>query len=743
MSSKKVEKMVERAVHLCNDNNHEYITLEHILLSLLTEKDINELLLNIGSQPNRIKLDLVQHLTDPSLKKPEHLRHIMPKRTAVVNRTFQRGLTQGIFDGSTELTLEALLISIMSEEESHAYYFLTKNDVTKEKLVNYLKKEHEKTKAGEESPLKQYCRNLNQDSRDGLIDPVIGRETEIADTIEILACRKKNNIIYVGPSGVGKTSISEGLAKKIVDKEVPKTLLDKTVFSLDIGSLLAGTKFRGDFEERLKGVLKEIEKLGNVILFIDEIHMIMGAGASTGTSMDAANLLKPLLAKGKLMCIGATTDDEYATHIEKDKALMRRFYKYDILPPSIEDSKRILNGLEKYYSTFHNVTYEAGTLDACVDLSSRYMKNKFLPDKAIDIMDYAGAKAKLNENQVITHDLIMETVSKLAKIPLNMIDIKENTNLENLASRIKDNVFGQDAAVDSLVEAIYVSKSGLRAESKPIGNFLFVGPTGTGKTLLAKSLASALNVKLVRFDMSEYQEKHSVSKLIGTSAGYVGFDGPNGEGQLIREIQNNPNCVLLLDEIEKAAPEIYSLLLQIMDDARLTSGTGKTVDFSNVTLIMTSNSGAANAETLKIGFGNQEKTSAIADSVKTTFTPEFRNRLDSVIKFNKLTEHDIMFIVSTELDKISNSIADKNIVINVQYDTREWLAKKGYDPLMGARPLSRLIHEKIKIPLSKEMLFGSLKNGGRANIVIENDDVVIHPIIDDTIIDIIDEGVSK
>jgi ATP-dependent Clp protease ATP-binding subunit ClpA len=722
MSTKRVEKMIERAVNFANDNNHEYVTLEHILLSLLHEKDINELLLSIGSQPSKVKAEVITFLSDAALKKPIELKDIPAKRTNVLQRTFQRAYTQLIFSGRSEVTNESVLISILSEETSHAYYFLAKNGVTREKLIGQLRKSDEKQGEAEESPLKQYARNLNKEASEGGIDPVIGREREVTDTIEILARRKKNNVVYVGEPGVGKTALAEGLAMKIVNKEVPKALQEKVVYSLDIGALLAGTKFRGDFEERLKAVLDEVKKLGNCIMFIDEIHMILGAGSTTGSTMDAGNLLKPMLAKGQLMCVGATTYDEFHEHFEKDKALLRRFQKYDIDQPSVEDSKKILAGLLKYYEKFHGVTYDEGTTDLCVDLSVRYMKNKYLPDKAIDIMDAAGACAKLEEKPAVSVDMIVAQASKIARIPANMIDMKENDALQNLAPRLKDKVYGQDKAIDAVVEAIYMSKAGLRNPAKPIGNFLFTGPTGSGKTYTAKQLAAILGVKLVRFDMSEYMEKHTVSRLIGAPPGYVGHgEGKMGDGQLISQIDANPNCVLLLDEIEKASPDIFTVLLQVMDDGRLTSSKGKTVDFSNVVIIMSANVGASEAEKLKIGFGDQNNVGAIDVELKKLFTPEFRNRLDATINFNKLGKDEIGLIVNAEIDKVSEMLAPKNITINVVMEVREWLSKNGFDPKMGARPMERLIENKIKKPLAQEILFGKLKDGGRVNITILDD----------------------
>jgi ATP-dependent Clp protease ATP-binding subunit ClpA len=733
-NNKRIEKMIDRAVFYATDNHHEYVTIEHLLWSLLHEKEVCNLLLSIGSQPTKIKNDCTNFLSDPSHELPEALRNSQePRRTNALSRVFQRALTQLVFSGRNELTVEAVLLSILSEEKSHAAFFLGKHGVTREKIINQLRADGEGQVGGAEgSPLERFCRNLNKDSEDGHIDPVVGRETEVADTIEILAKRKKNNVIYVGEPGVGKTAVAEGIAKMIVDGAVPEAIKGKTVYSLDIGTMLAGTKFRGDFEERLKGVLDEIEAKGNVILFIDEIHMIMGAGSTSGNTMDASNMLKPLLAKGKLMCIGATTYDEYAEHIEKDKALMRRFTKYDIKEPSIEDSKRVLAGLEKYYVDFHKVQYAEGTLDLCVDLSARYIHNKFLPDKAIDIMDSAGAKAKLEEIAVVDADLVLATVAKLAKIPLSMISLKEVEVVQNLEAKLKNKVFGQDKAVDIIVDAVEVAKSGLRDPGKPIANLLFVGPTGTGKTFLCKQLAQALSTKLVRFDMSEYQEKHSVSRLIGAPPGYVGHgEGKMGDGQLISEIEENPNCILLLDEIEKAAPEVAQVMLQVMDDGRLTSSKGKTVSFENVVIVMTSNLGAADAEKRGIGFQAQTFNSdAIADNVKKFFPPEFRNRLDAVVQFNSLTMGEMFYIVDAEIDKVNEQLSSKSVAVTLTNAAREWLAKNGYDPQMGARPLGRLIQDKIKKPLSKKILYGDLNGGGRATVNVADDDIVIEtPVV--------------
>lgn len=740
MGTKRVEKMIERAVSIANDNNHEYITLEHILLSLLHEKDVNELILSINSQPAKIKADVIQFLGQPELKKPDALKDVPAKRTAVLQRTFQRALTQLVFSGRNELSNEAVLLSILSEETSHAYYFLGKNGVSREKIIQQLRKAEEKGKAGdaEESPLDLFARNLNKEASDGTIDPVIGRENEVKDTIEILARRKKNNVVYVGEPGVGKTALAEGLALKIVKKEVPKALQEKVVYSLDLGALLAGTKFRGDFEERLKGVLDEVKKKGNVIMFIDEIHMILGAGSTTGSQMDAGNLLKPMLAKGQLMCVGATTYDEFHEHFEKDKALLRRFQKYDINQPSAAETKLILQGIAYQYEKFHGITFEPGTTDLCVDLADRYMKNKFFPDKAIDIMDSSGAIAKLLEEKTVTLDTVLTQAGKLAKIPPQMMDMKENDALSNLAPRVKNVVYGQDEAIDNLVAAIYLSKSGLRNPTKPIGSFLFTGTTGTGKTYTAKQLAKALGVKFNRFDLSEYMEKHTVSKLIGAPPGYVGHgEGKMGEGQLIQAIDTDPNCVLLLDEVDKAHPDVMTVLLQVMDDGRLTSAKGKTVDFSNVIIIMSANLGSADAEKLKIGFGNQDNSGAVDKEIKRFFSPEFRNRLDAIVKFNKLTMVEMNLIVNAEVDKTEAMLVPKNITLNVTQQARTWLAEHGYDPKMGARPFERLFEAKVKMPMSKEILFGKLVNGGRASVDLVDGEIkvdVLEPIVSETIV---------
>jgi ATP-dependent Clp protease ATP-binding subunit ClpA len=684
---------------------------------LLHEKEIIDLITEIGGQPSKIKTDVIQFLSKPEHKKPDELKEVPSKRTQVLQRTFQRALTQSIFSGRPEVSNETILVSIMSEETSHACFFLGKYGVTRDKLIAQLKKASETQTQADKSPLELYARDLNKESADGIIDPVIGREKEVMDTIEILARRKKNNVIYVGPAGVGKTALAEGLAKKIVDKEVPLALQDKVVYSLDVGALLAGTKFRGDFEERLKGVLDQVKKLKNCIMFIDEIHMILGAGSTTGSQMDAANLLKPMLAKGELLCIGATTDDEYHEHFEKDKALTRRFKKYDVSQPSAEITKKILAGVAYQYEKFHGITYAPGTLDLCVELADRYMKTKFFPDKAIDIMDASGAKAKLLEIKIVNSDLVIEQASNLANISTDMMDIKENTMLSNLAPRMKNAIYGQDSSVDLLVDAIFLAKAKLRDPNKPIANFLFTGPTGTGKTYTSKKLAEFLGIHFQRFDMSEYMEKHTVSRLIGAPPGYVGHgEGKMGEGQLIQSIDAHPNMVLLFDEVEKAHPDVLTVLLQLMDDARLTSSKGKTINATNVIIIMSGNLGSADAEKPRMGLGDNDNAVAVDKEIQRFFSPEFRNRLDAIVKFNKLTMVEMNLIVNAEVEKLEEMLAPQNITINVVQTARDWLATNGYDPKRGARPLARLVEEKVKKPISKEILFGKLQDGGHVMV---------------------------
>ena len=573
--------------------------------------------------------------------------------------------------------------------------------------------------------LKSYCENLNQKYFDKKIDPVIGRDQETEDLKQILARRNKNNVLIVGDPGVGKTAIAEGLALNIVNDECPDILKGKIVYSLDVTAMVAGTKYRGEFEERAKIVFDQLAARDNVILFIDEIHMIMGAGNAGGSNIDIANLLKPLLASGKLLCVGATTSEEYRENFEKDRALQRRFQKVVIDQPSKEDTKKIVKGLKKYYEEFHNTEYDEEALDLAVDLAERYMHGKYNPDRAIDVMDVAGARNKLYKTSgSVGKSAVEEAVSKITRIPIDMIDAKENTNYANLETNIKKKLFGQDGAVSTLVEAILVAKSGMRPTNKPIGSFLFVGPTGTGKTELCRQLADNLDVKLRKYDMSEFMEQHSVSKLIGAPPGYVGHaEGGMGSGQLINDVEETPNCIVLLDEVEKAHPSVMNLLLQVMDDGRLTSSTGKTADFSNVILVMTSNLGAAQKSKRAIGFSNDHDDASM-QAVNKFFSPEFRNRLDAMVEFVALKREHIDMIVGKSINELNEMLKDKNVRIELTLGAKAWLREKGYIPDMGARPLQRVINDNIKKPLSREILFGTLVNGGTVTVDVVEDEVV-------------------
>lgn len=726
-----LEAILYKTYNYAQANNFEYVTVECFLKQLIQEKHVSEMFSSFNVNYTDVEQSLDDYMKAPG-NIPRTRAGEQPRDTQEMNRVIQRCLTQHMFTGTNSIQPEGIVLSVMSEEKSFARALLVGHGITAEKIQKYMQKNIPEYVSGErgsvnaDEALEEFCVNLNESAKAGKIDPLIGRETEVDDMIHILARRKKSNVVLVGHPGVGKSVLAEGLAKMIEDKNIPPALHDKTVYSLDIASMLAGTKYRGEFEERLKAVLKAIEKKGNVILFIDEIHMIMGAGASTQSTIDAANMLKPMLASGKMMCVGATTFDEYHEHFEKDKALMRRFQKLDINPPSLQDTKRIIKGVQKYYEDFHNVTYALGTPELSADMADKYIHNRFMPDKAFDIFDAAGAKVKLAERKEVTVDDILEVTSKFSKVALDMISAKDTTSIENLSTRVKSKVFGQAEAIDTIVDAITVAKAGLRPRNKPVGNFLLVGSTGTGKTHLAKKLAEELNSELVRFDMSEYSEQHSVAKLIGAPPGYVGHaDGQMGQGQLIAKIEEHPNAVLLLDEIEKAHPIVLQALLQVMDDARLTSSSGKTVNFSNVTLLMTSNLGAADLERSKIGFGDNANTGAVDDAVKRFLSPEFRNRIDAIIKFNKLGNREIEMIVNATVKETNEMLKDKNVTIELTPTAREYLIKEGFSATMGARPLARVFQDKIKKALSKEILFGLLKEGGDALVDIVDGNVSI------------------
>ena len=706
-----VDNVIECAIEYAEDRQHEYVTVEHLILCLLENEEIIEIVDNITADREVAINDLKNYLDDKDFNGlvGETPWDGKPKKTTSVERVMQRAFAQVIFSARDQINPVDIFVSILSEDKSHAQYFCELNGINRLAVVEYITKHITTAQSLKEA--EEFLINLNERAAQSEIDPLIGRQDEVEDVVHILARRKKNNPLLIGEPGVGKTAIAEGLALKIVEGQVPNALKEKIVYSLDVGGLLAGTRYRGDFEERIKVVLDSLEKNKNVILFIDEIHMIMGAGSAGGSSVDIANLMKPILGRGKLLTMGATTSDEYSTHFEKDRALMRRFQRVEVEPTDVETTTEIVKGLQPYFEEFHQVSYQVDLLEKSVDLADRYIKNKYFPDKAVDVMDAAGAKTKLRGEQTVLMDDVLSVISKMSNIGKDVIDIDSTEGYKSLDKRIKTKVFGQDDAVDQIVEAILVSKSGLREPNKPIGSFLLLGPTGTGKTETAKQLAEQLESKLIRFDMSEYQERHSVSKLIGAPPGYVGHaEGKMGQGQLLTSVEDNPNCVLLLDEVEKAAPEVLQVLLQVMDDGRLTGATGKTTDFTNVVLLMTSNLGASDAEKLKIGFGKNIKENVDVKAVQSFFTPEFRNRIDAVIKFNKLSTEVIQKIVKRLEDEINEQLKDKNIVINLDQDTVDYFVENGYEPTMGARPLKRLFEGDLKKPLSKKILFEDLRN---------------------------------
>ena len=713
MESKYIDDIIQNSVTFAKDKGHEYVTLEHIMFCLLENSDITELVRDLHVDINNIVEDLNQFLDDPDLNGlvNEHGIKGDPKKTVSTERMIQRALAQVIFSGRDEVKPLDIFISILNEQDTHASYFCSLNGLDKNIIVSYLEQKYNSDKSIE--LVKEYTVNLNDEAQKNRIDNLIGRHEEVDELVHILARRKKNNVVLVGEPGTGKTAVAEGLAKRIVEGDVPDVIQNKVIYSLAVGDLLAGTRYRGDFEERFKTVLETLEASPNAILFIDEIHMIMGAGSAGSSSVDIANMIKPVLGKGRLLTIGATTPDEFADSFEKDRALMRRFAKLDIEETNVEDTKEIIKGLNSYYEEFHKVKYTDDLLDKSVDLCHRYIKNKCFPDKALDVVDAAGARVKLRGDDTVTMKDIVQVISKISHVGEDVIDIESVDTYKNLDARIKSTVYGQDEAVDKIVENIVVSKSGLREKNKPIGSFLLVGPTGTGKTETAKTLSKELECKLVKFDMSEYMERHSVSKLIGAPPGYVGHaEGKLGQGLLLAEVEDNPNCVLLLDEVEKAAPEVLQVLLQVMDDGHLTGSTGKVVDFSNVILLMTSNLGATDAAGLKIGFGDQTKTKAVDKAVEKFFAPEFRNRLDATIKFNTLAPELMLKIVDRLVNETNDLLKENEstVTLSITEITRQQLAKDGYEPSMGARPLKRVFEDKVKKPLSKKILFDNMRD---------------------------------
>ncbi|MDB5491947.1 MAG: clpA [Micavibrio sp.] len=738
MLSRNLEKTLHRALAIASEKSHEYATLEHLLLALTEDQDAMAVLRSCGIGIPEIK-DQLGHYLDNELSYLVNRNAEEAKPTTAFQRVLQRAAIHVQSSGREEVTGANVLVALFSERESHAVYFLQEQDMTRFDAVNYISHGIAKVpgqsetrtptgaepeQAAEEKPVKSgkdaldsYCHNLNIKAIRGKIDPLIGRAAEIDRTIQILCRRSKNNPLYVGDPGVGKTAIAEGLAKRITEGDVPDVLKDAVIYSLDMGTLLAGTRYRGDFEERIKAVLNEIEKIPHAVLFIDEIHTIIGAGATSGGAMDASNLLKPALSGGQLRCIGSTTYKEFRNYFEKDRALVRRFQKIDVKEPSIEDTIKILHGLKPYYEEHHKVKYTAEAIKAAVELSARYIGDRKLPDKAIDIIDEVGAAQMLlppsKRKKTITLKDIEVVVAAIARIPAKSVTKDDREVLRTLERDLKTMVYDQDAAVDVLTSSIKMARAGLRDLEKPIGSYLFTGPTGVGKTEVAKQLAKTMGIELKRFDMSEYMEKHSVSRLIGSPPGYVGFE----QGGLLTDaVDQTPHCVLLLDEIEKAHPDIYGILLQVMDYGKLTDNNGKTVDFRNVILIMTTNAGAAQMAKAAIGFGREMRIDEDQEEVKRLFTPEFRNRLDAIVPFANLKPETVAKVVEKFIMQLEAQLADRNVSIELTPAARKYLAETGYDPAMGARPLGRVIQEKVKRPLAEELLFGKLTKGGLVRV---------------------------
>ena len=738
--SQQLQKIFDSSVAIAKNFNHRLITIEHLLFAIMSDDEAYKGLKDFEADVDYIKTNLEHYLKNNlnDIKTTE--ANIIPKKTNSVERVLNRCFTQVLFSGRTQMETADVIVSILSEKNSFAFYFLSKGGVLKDKFVQAFQKhmvddedffEQENEAALTDNQLdkiiNQFCSNLSMKAKQRSIDPVIGREKELEDITLVLARRQKSNVLMVGDPGVGKTAIAEGLARKIFEKKVPKFIQDHVVYSLDIGALVAGSKYRGDFEERIKAVLMALERKGKIILFIDEAHMMSGAGTASQGSNDLANMLKPALAKGTLKVIASTTWEEYRKYFEKDRALMRRFQRVTLDEPSDELTIKIIKGLRKYYEKFHNVAITDEAIEQAVKLSVKYMSDKKLPDKAIDIIDCASARYKLNDDpvdegvqQIVDVEQVTYELSKMIGMPLETVAQKESKNLAGLESSMKSSVFGQDDAVDTLLDKIFVAQAGLKAPNKPIGSFLFLGPTGCGKTETAKQLADKMGMHLVRFDMSEYQEKHSVARLIGAPPGYVGFD--ENAGQLITKLQENPNAIVLLDEIEKAHPDVSNILLQFMDNGFVTGSNGKQADGRNSILIMTSNLGAADNEKNNIGFSDLDKDGEDESAVKNFFAPEFRNRLDGIIKFGKLSKIVVRSIVNKFIDELNSQLKDKNILLKPNEETVDWLASKGYSKKMGARPLGRVIDNKIKTPLSKRVLFGDLVEGGIVDISIVDDE---------------------
>ncbi len=745
--SRSLEQSLHRALALANERHHEYATLEHLLLALIDDQDASAVMRACNVDLDKLKRSLVAYLES-------ELENLITdgaedsKPTAGFQRVIQRAVIHVQSSGREEVTGANVLVAIFAERESHAAYFLQEQDMTRYDAVNYIshgiakrpgltetrpvrgaEEETDSKSSGDEpkkkgDALEAYCVNLNKKAKEGKIDPLIGRDSEISRTIQVLCRRQKNNPLFVGEAGVGKTAIAEGLARRIIHGEVPEVLKNATVFALDMGTLLAGTRYRGDFEERLKQVIKEIEAYPGAIMFIDEIHTVIGAGATSGGAMDASNLLKPALAGGAIRCIGSTTYKEYRQYFEKDRALVRRFQKIDVNEPSIPDAIEILKGLKPYFEEYHKLKYTNEAIKAAVELSSRYIHDRKLPDKAIDVIDESGAAQMLlpenRRKKTIGIKEIEVTISTMARIPPKTVSKDDAAVLQHLEQTLKTTVYGQDKAIEALSSSIKLARAGLREPEKPIGCYLFSGPTGVGKTEVAKQLALSLGVELIRFDMSEYMERHTVSRLIGAPPGYVGFD----QGGLLTDgVDQHPHCVLLLDEIEKAHPDLFNVLLQIMDHGKLTDHNGKQVDFRNIVLIMTTNAGASDMAKAAYGFTRSKREGDDTEALNRLFAPEFRNRLDATITFAHLSQEVIAKVVEKFVLQLEAQLGDRNVTIELSEEAARWLIASGYDELMGARPMARVIQEYIKKPLADEVLFGHLKNGGHVRVIVDKDEV--------------------
>ncbi len=743
MLNKDLEQTLNEAFRKAREERHEFMTVEHLLLALLSNPAARESLIACGAPLETIESELANFINETTPLIPENEQERETQPTLGFQRVLQRAVFHVQSSGKSEVTGANVLVAIFSEQESQAVYLLKKSDVNRLDVVNYISHGIRKTEnedgfsshnmdaeqieeapAEEGSVLRSFSTNLNKEAEKGRIDPLIGRELELERTIQVLCRRRKNNPLLVGEAGVGKTAIAEGLAYRIVNKDVPEVIEDATIYSLDMGGLLAGTKYRGDFEKRFKSLLKELERDEKAILFIDEIHTIIGAGAASGGVLDASNLLKPLLSGGKVKCIGSTTYQEFQGIFEKDRALVRRFQKVDINEPSIDDTTKILMGLKSRYEDHHGVRYTVKAVRAAAELSAKYMNERRLPDKAIDIIDEAGASQRLvapsKRKKTINVSDIEQIIAKVARIPEKSVSSSDKDLLKNLERNLKMMVFGQNPAIETLSSAIRLSRSGLQDETKPVGSFLFAGPTGVGKTEVTQQLAKILGVELIRIDMSEYMERHAVARLIGAPPGYVGYEQG---GLLTDQVIKHPHSVVLLDEIEKAHPDVFNVLLQVMDHGTLTDNNGRKADFRNVVLVMTTNAGVQETTRKSIGFQQQDNSTDAMNEINRTFTPEFRNRLDNTIWFNHLTPEIIVQVVDKFVAELETLLDKKGVSLNLQSDAREWLAEKGYDKAMGARPMARVIQEYLKKPLANELLFGKLVKGGNVTISLNGDEL--------------------